>query len=661
MTVQVWKTNFIGLNKPSKVLSGTADSYTSISLWPYANGEDDPYWSGGVNPQFYRWQVSFTVNERVHGSHLTRTPFRFNAQDIDVGDFVAGAQDGKVCQIISIISKDDNNIVAIVEDVLRYNTFRDPAGFGLFTMPGPVIFFQINEMGYPMLDPLPGEASSDFADNVLGRFQYLNPLLNYVLEQENNGFEQGDAICIENGMFALSDVNNVIRFIGTVVHPGPGPNQFILRPANGIIDFVPNMPGVVGDYIYPTVDGSGKLTTDDTSRRPIYMKLAVAIPSVTTGTGVDPVAVPGEVIELNKYQITLSSTNLDQVIADINSTTSFHTVTAVKVGAATTAVSGDGGLQSAYGVVAGYEPFTASINGVTVNFVTTVSGSKAYGDPTVADVNDMVIDINNANIPDIIASVDNNNLVITNLSGGSITILNISKDGNGNNFAGPNSVSALPLNTSANTSSHSLRLTRDDGGPIIIRDVQGTYFYRAGVMSGQTGRFALGLNIEQGLRASATRVVASIAARDALHAMVGDQVYVINDEHNEWAVFIYDGSEWQRTGNKRSEETDAKTVNLNIDLSTASSGTLPLATISANRKIIDITVESVNSTGNGNSVTVGTQSNLSLFMDSLDSNLAKDGRYSVTTNYITADFTDILVNLHVGNPHGTLSVKLTYV
>ena len=99
MTINAWKTNFIGLNKPAKVLSGTADSVLSLSSWPYANSSDDPYWSGGANPQYYRWQVSFTVAERTHGSNLTRTPFRFDAQDIEVGDFVAGAADGKVLQL----------------------------------------------------------------------------------------------------------------------------------------------------------------------------------------------------------------------------------------------------------------------------------------------------------------------------------------------------------------------------------------------------------------------------------------------------------------------------------------------------------------------------------------------------------------------------------
>jgi hypothetical protein len=670
MTIHSWKTNFIGLNKPSKVLSGTADSFTSIGLWPYANGEDDPYWSGGINPQYYRWQVTFTVNERLHGSHLTRTPFRFNAQDVEVGDFVAGAQDGKVCQIMSIISKTDSQIVAIVEDRLRYNTFRDPTGFGLFTTPGQVIFFQINELGYPMLDPVPGEASSDFADNVLSRFQYLNPLINYVLEKQNHGFQQGDAICIEDEEFVLSDRDNVDKFVGTVVHPGPGPHQFILRPANGIIDFVPSLPGNVGDYIYPSIDGSGDLTIDDSSRRPIYMKVATELPSISTGTGIDPLGVDDEVIEFNRKQMTLTGSGngyvtLDEVIDIINAETYFHKITALKVGAATQVISGQDGLLNSYGVVAGYTPFSASINGTLVNFTTTVSGAAAYGDPIVADANDMVIDINNANITDITATVLNGGaLCITNSSGGTITIANISADANGNDFAGAGSISALPIQTLANTSSYALRLQRNDGGPLTMRDVQGTYLDRAGVMSGQTGRYALGLNIEQGLRSSRVSVVADLTARDALYPLVGDQAHVLNAGHGEWAIYVFDGANWQEFGNKRSKETDARTLVLDVDVSVLSVGinTLSIGTISSDRTVKDVRVLVTAECPSDCSLTVGTTMNKNAFTDIRDAVLTASGSYIVDCDYRITSYTEVVAEVTTQSlGTGQVTIILTYV
>lgn len=661
MPINAWKTNFIGLNKPSKVLSGVATSFVSLDLWPYANAEDDPYWSGGSNPQFYRWQVTFTINTRTHGSNLTREPFQFNAQDIEVGDFVAGAQDGKVCQIMSIVSKTNSELVAIVEDRLRYNTFKDPAGFGLFSTPGQVVFFQINELGYPMLDPLPGEAAADFAANVMSRFQYLNPLINYLLEQENNNFEQGDAICVENEEFALSNAQNVDKFIGTVVHPGPGPHQFILRPANGIIDFVAGLPGNVGDYIYPSLDGSGDLTTNNASRRPIYMKVAAAIPSVTTGTGVDPTGVEGDVIELNKYQLPLGvgqgTYNLDDVVTAINSSTTFHKITAEKVGAANITESDTINIGTAYGVVAGYTPFSATINGTLVLFTTTTSGSAAYGDPTIADVNDMVNDINLANITDVVASVgEGNTLVITQTAGGNIVIVNVDNDANGNGFAGLSSISALPLESIASSSSSALRLLRSDGGPITIRDVQGSFFLNAGVMSGQTGRYALALNIEQGLRSSATTVVADIEARDALYPLVGDQAYVISDENGEWAMFMYNGSVWTRVNNQRAESTDAKTIE---DVFSFPSGNEVIGTITAGRRILKVSVIALTELVDTPdfSIKVGSET---VWQYSLHGG-SSVGAYSTDSNFITTERSDVEVVIPFNSATGTFRVEVSYL
>ena len=669
MSINAWKTNFAGINKPAKVLAGTADSFTPLSLWPYANGADDPYWSGGNNPQYYRWEVTFTVNERTHGSHLTRTPFKFDAQDIEVGDFVAGAQDGKVCQIMSILSKTNSEVTAIVEDRLRYNTFRDPTGFGLFSTPGPVIFFQINELGYPMLDPLPGEAAADFFSNVISRFQYLNPLTNYLLEKTNHGFQKGDAICIEAGEFVLSDSDNVSKFIGTVVEPGPGPDQFILRPANGIIDFVPGLPGVMGDYVYPSIDGTGDLTTNDASRRPIFLKIADAIPCSTTGTGIDPVAAEGDVIEINRVQLTLTGNGsgtvfLDDVVNTINSASSEHKVVAEKVGAATETFSDAAGQGSAYGIVAGYTPFSAEINGVLVNFTTTTSGSAAYGDPAVADVNDMVADINAAKVTDITATVlDGTAIKLRHSAGGAINIVNVTNDSNGNPFAGANSLSSLPTFTPANTETFALRLTRADGGPMTLRDFQGSFLDTAGVISGQNGRYALGLYIEQGLRASATTVVANLMARDALHPLIGDQAYVIADENDEWAMFAYDGANWTRFTSQRSESTDARTLVLDIDLSSISStgDTLfTMGTISGGRNIKDITVDVISPCPAGTTVVV-TQAGAAL-TEARDFLLDQVGQYSVDSEYRTNGYTEVAAKLNLTSlGAGLVRIILTYV
>lgn len=661
MSINAWKTSFIGLNKPAKVLSGTADSFSTVALWPHANASDDPYWSGGNNPQYYRWEVTFTVEDRNHGSNLTRTPFSFNAQDIEVGDFVAGALDGKVCQIMSISEKGNNSLTAIVEDRLRYNTFRDPTGFGLFGTPGPVIFFQINELGFPMLDPIPGDAAADFFTNVMSRFQYMNPLTNYLLEKTAHGFEQGDAICIEAGEFSLSDASNIGRFVGTVVYPGPGPDQFILRPANGIIDFVPGLPGNVGDYIYPSLDGSGDLTTSDNSRRPIYMKIADAIATSTTGTGIDPTGADGDIVEINRIQVPLFSGtgtySVDDAVALINVETATHKVTAVKVGAATEVVSDVAGLGSAYGIIAGYTPFSASINGVTVNFTTTTSGAAAYGDPAVADQNDMVLDINAAKIPDIVASVINgSDIKLRHNAGGAITIVNVGADTNSNNFAGASSLSSLPATTPANTTTSALRLIRVDGGPLTIRDFAGQFLDTAGVMSGQNGRYALGLNIEQGLRSGGISVVANMTGRDALNALVGDQCYVIDDGNGEWATFIYSGTQWTKVSGERSVAVDARTIKEVVALPGA---TTTIGTVSEDRRILNVSVTVLQDLTDAPDFTIDVGANTVWQFSQHGS--SKIGTYTVDTDLITSVREDVVVNIPSNTATGNIRVEVSYI
>lgn len=651
MTINAWKTTFVGINKPAKVVIGTADAFAPNALWPHANGSADPYWAGGNNPQPYRWTVTFSISESFHGSHLTRTPFRFNANDIDVGDFVAGADDGKVCEIMSILAKDDFTLTAIVEDRLRYNTFRSATGDGLFTCPGNVIFFQINELGYPMIDPVPSTAASSFADNVMSRFQYMNPLTNYVLEKKNHGFQQGDAICIEDGEFVPSNANNVNKFIGTVVYPGPGPDQFILRPANGIIDFIPNLPGNVGDYVYPSLDGTGDLVTGDESRKPIFMKIADAIPTYTIGTNTATEALAGDVININGLEITLNEATLDQAVEIINVYSPICKIAASKVNAATGIISNTAEL--ALGVIAGVVPFVANINGTDVEFTTTTNGTITFGDPTYADVNDMATDINMAGIENIVASISGSGeLILTHLVGGSITIANVS----GNDFAGPASATGLPLHVDANTTTFVLKLEDPHGGPMTLRDVQGQFFTNAGVISGQNGRYAIGLNIEQGLRSSATTVVATIAARDALHALIGDQCYVIDDGNGEWATYLYDATEWIKIAGKRAVAVDARTITETLDLPGT---TTTIGTVSEDRRVLNVSVTVLEDLMDAPDFTVDVGEETLWQFSQHGAPFA--GTYSVESDLMTLNRQDITVNIPSNTASGSVRVEVTYI
>ena len=663
--IRSWKTSFKGLYKPPKVVPGYATSMQVVEYWPYAASDSDPYWSGGSNPVAYKYRVTFTFEETIHGSHITRTPFRYNGQDIEVGDFVAGAEEGKVLQVVSISYKDDQTVIAIIEDKLRYNVYK--TGTSAFNIPGNVIFFTINELGMPMLDPLPNIVSGSFYANVMSRFQYLNPLTNFVIAQDGHSFEKGDAVCIESGEFVRSTPDNINYFVGTVVEPGPGPNQFILRPANGIIDFVPALPGNVGDYIYPNVDGSGDLTTDDSSQRPILMKISDAVPTYTIGTGINPTGSAGDKFEINKIMLTMAASyDLDDAIDAINNETTEHKITADKVPAPTNITSNISIIGSSYGVIAGYAPFSASINGVTVNFTTTAQGSITFSDPTVANVDDMVVDINAANIPNIVASVDSDgDLVITNQVGGEIALLNITNDTNGNGFAGPNGLASVDFYAAPNTGVNSvLRLTRADGGPMTLRDYQGSFFQDSGVMSGQNGQYALGLQIEQGLRSSTTTVVPTIASRDGLYPLIGDQAYVLDDGNGEWALFVWDGSNWISVSTERSNANDARTVVTTFDevaLGTSITTEQSLGYVTADRTITEVVVLVTDAFPAGTTIKVGTSANPDLLFAQQDARLYETGSYSTDPEYRTSGYQEIIATLsRITMGSGEVTVIINY-
>ena len=89
------KTSAIDLNVPAKVLPVSVTSQTSDEQWAYDDGLGDTWWSGGSNPKSFRWELTMTVTAVNHGSHLTRTPKKFDGFDVVVGDYIAGATDGR--------------------------------------------------------------------------------------------------------------------------------------------------------------------------------------------------------------------------------------------------------------------------------------------------------------------------------------------------------------------------------------------------------------------------------------------------------------------------------------------------------------------------------------------------------------------------------------
>ena len=671
------KTSAIDLNVPAKVLPVTVSSVTSIGEWEHDDGLGDSFWSGGSNPKAYKWEITMSVTTVNHGSHLTRTPKKFDGMDIVVGDYIAGSSDGRALQIVSISSKSTSTVTCRVEDRLRYNTFRSASGTGIFSIPGTAVIFQINENGHPMIDPLPlGIVTADFYANVNSRFQYLNPQMNYMLDQTAHGFEQGDVVAIDNNtnVFELADAGNIERLVGTVTHAGPGPNKFLLRPANGIVDFVPGLPGSPGDFVYPKTDNSGDLTLTNTGVA-IFLKLTDAIPSVSRGTVTNGSASAADKLEINETDVLFTTNSggtvsITNAVTDINALSSSHKVVASSTPAPNVITSDASTYGSAYGLVGGYVPFSATINGGTVNFTTSTAGQAAYG-IAVGIAEDMAIDINNAGLSNITATHSSGNLVITHSQGTAFTIVNGTADANNNNFAGNGGLASLGT-TYAAASGASLKLTRSDGGEIILNDKVGNPMTDFGIMSGHSGSYALGLNVEKGIRSGGgITVVANMAARNALTPLTGDQAHVLDTGEGEWALYLYSGSSWTLLANEDSAATDANSLSHTFTTPVGGFGntsTVTLGRISSNSRVLSVLVEvttiMAGYSGGVPSLQVGVTSDPDRFQGVDENDLESAGSYITNPDYHYAGAAELEIKCtlgHFGSTTGDIKVTVTYV
>lgn len=671
-----YKSSQIKLNIPNKVLPVSVSSISGESYWDHANGAGDLWYSGAGTKKYYQWSITFTVTPQTHGSHLTRDDFTFNGLDIVVGDWIAGATSGQCLKIVSIESKTANEVTCIAEDWLRYNTFKSATGNGVFNT-GSAVVFSLNENGLPMLDPLPGTVSTDFYATVMSRFQYLNPLLNYVLEQDNHGFSKGDVIAVTANGFVVANTVTMDKMIGTVIETGPGPNFFMISPNNRIIDFEPSIPGSQGDYIY--LDTDGDLTASDTTGKIVFLKIQDAIATEIEGTVNNPEVPDAHQIALNGVTVTFAGTaganaNLNQIVSTINSDTSNHYVTASSVPTAISMSSDP--ANTIYGLVGGFVPFSAYINSgsgnTLVTFTTDTAGSVAFGLPVGISA-DMAVDINAANIANLTATATETALTLTELNGNSITITNATADVNNFNFVGIDNVSGLPASVSS-TGARKLVLSRADGGEILI--YEGTEFFRigTGVASGHNGMYPLAMNIERGLRSAGTTVVANITARDALSPQTGDQAYVLNKGDGEWGLYVYNGSSWVQVANSDSATTDAKTLTTTFTMPAGGFGnstTNTLGNISPGRKIVEVSiaVNTVFSGYTGNikpNIEVGIASNAALFVASTRNDITEATTFLIGPDYLypSSSAQDLQLRVrcnHYQSTSGNVTVKLTYV
>lgn len=664
-----FRTNEPKLNIPAKVLGGVISSSSVYQYWLYPNQSDDQWWSLGSNPRGYQYEITITITPHTHGSNLTRVPYVFNGMDIKVGDWMGYAADGASLKIISILSKTNTSVTVIAEDYQRYNTFKsssgNPVGSGT-----TVVVFECQESGLPQIDPLPTGPGVKFINNIQSRFVRQNTRDNYQLPVQGHSFAKGDVVSAYNGTIVLADDNQKAQnMVGTVSIPGPGPDYISVAPKTKFVDYDLTIPtGNVGDTIYVSTSG-GLTVSSNATNIPAFIIVQSAEPTVLNGTANDPVFATNSFnMEINNQTVSFTGAeNLSQIVSIINGFTSSSEVIASSEIEPNIATSNT--LSLTYGLVGGFVPFSATINGVAVNFTSDYYGNLRYGSP-VAGPEDMKAAIDAVNIPNLeVWAPGDGTLKLTEINGNAITIVNTSTDntgtgGAGVGFAGAGSATGIPLSNSAKTANR-LRLTRVNGGPIDINDSTLYFENTLGIASGQTGKPVVAAYVYEGLGSSSTQIVATIAARNALSPGIGDMAYVINDGTGSYALYLWNGSDWQQLATEESAHVDAGTYE--IDYTIGDPTLILLGNVSVDRKVQSVSAEvTVAFDDNLANVSVGTTGDPDLLFTPGSVNLNSTGTYLNNPEYYTANISGQDEQFYVTiDPQsatiGNVTVKITYV
>jgi hypothetical protein len=590
------------LNVPLKAIQCIVGNITGTETMPWYNPTGFPVRPPNPTPLpiqlYYRWKVDMIVSRQNQSAYNTREPGLYNGQDVTVGQWIANLVSGQAWQIIQIDSKTQNSVSAVIQDVYRYNTFRDPSGSGNGSpVPGLYVVFSIGDTGLPELDPVPPSGvSATFSINLQSRFQYINLQYDYPLYQENNNFFVNDVVAAnsDTNSFVLSDDNNrvVIGRVTSISDTKPG--WFTINPVQKIVDFLDYLPGDIGDIIYTDIDNPGEITIEPGGTE-LYVKLRNNTSSVSTSVLSGPTTT-GNVFQLNGLDITvISPGNSNALISSVNSHQAQTGVSAISVFTPTFVQTNSTMITPIYGepaLFAASSPASATINGVLVifNIRSTDPGYTQY-----ARAAQMAMSINNAMIPNIVADTPGVLILrITNIAGGPISIVNNTPDTNNVPFAGSSSGSGLILSTPASTNVR-IKFTAVDARSINFLNVIGTTVDDFGLISVENGVKACGLYIEEGLRQATTTVLLDLAGLNSLRPLIGDQAYVIDSNDGqgnnvgEWSLWIYSGGSWVQTSNQHSSKTDAKS--LEYTLNTTSPATINVGEISTGRRITLITVQ----------------------------------------------------------------------
>lgn len=494
---------------PARVLECFVVSQVGVSTWPFNDGSGDPYWRYGSSPRDYRWKVVLNVTAQSHSSHRTRVPELYTGLDVKVGDYIASAYDGTAVKVVQIDRKTDAEVTCVVEDVFRYNTFRDPSGIGIgiFTVPSNAIIFQLNESGMPVVDPLPQSGVGvQFFPNLMSRFQNREKTNNFILEKEDHGFTVGKFVSADQtgNSFQLSSPSH--PYIIGQISQVPSKDHFLVTPMQKIIDTLDTLPGEVGDVIYADSATPGAYTLS-VSGAPLMVKLRNNTPSTAVSLNANAVSTAGATLTINGEDHSIGGTrSIADLVTAVNLKTANTGVTATSVRPPLTITTTQNLLNTQFGEPLFSLPTNqaasprAVINGVSVSFTTYVDGAYRYGGARYSTAYDMAEDINAAmtamGYANVVATATGATLSITEQNGATLAIQNVVTDILGQNFAGTNSASGLPTSAAANTGNLA-KLVAADARPIDLANKVGTPVEDYGIFSSENGVKAAAIFLDQ--------------------------------------------------------------------------------------------------------------------------------------------------------------------
>lgn len=146
-----------------------------------SNGATLP-WNGAAKS--YQWGAVLTITAQSNSGVAIRQKFTYNGLDVNVGMWIANLSTGLAWQITSISAKTATSVTVTLQDIFRYNTYRDTThtGNGKPTT-GSYVIFSLSEAGLPVIDPTPTGTTTNFLSNLVSRFQYVNTQNDFVITQ----------------------------------------------------------------------------------------------------------------------------------------------------------------------------------------------------------------------------------------------------------------------------------------------------------------------------------------------------------------------------------------------------------------------------------------------------------------------------------------------